>query len=318
MEEAIFQAPLSKRILAAFLDVSATLLLAIAFFLLLVNGALDIGFHNLNHRLAQYRLQEESGLFLIHKDDDGNYLEISALSYREEEEEEYQRFIVKIRDYYFSFASGEEKTETYFNTHYMLFDPDSLQNAIFSVSSLTEDYSHYLLLDEVRDVSSQKKVRKEEKEEYLRAVKNFFMDPKEGVYPLALSEFTKEERFQSIVNELEAIERVEILLCVAFSSFLFLSLPILFNRNGESAFMHLLGICFTDSDGYRVKWRHKIIRALTVVMLNAVSVYFFGIPLLVNAILCLLTPEKRSLLDYASNLVAIDKKSSVIVENEIS
>ena len=78
--------------------------------------------------------------------------------------------------------------------------------------------------------------------------------------------------------------------------------------------MHIFGICFTDSYGYKVRWRHKIIRACVIIVLNAVSVYLFLIPLAVNIVLCLATPHKRSLIDYASNEIAIDQKASVILD----
>ncbi len=111
-----------------------------------------------------------------------------------------------------------------------------------------------------------------------------------------------------------SIERLEALICVAFSTLIFLVPPILLNKNGETAFMRLLGICFSDSYGYQVRWRNKIVRAIVTLSLYSSSVYLFGIPLLINAIVMFATPQKRSLLDYASNETAIDKKTSIILE----
>ena len=67
MEE-IYQAPLFKRIIASILDVIITLLLSLGFFMLLINGAVDIGFHNLNYKISQFTIQEESSLFYVRKD----------------------------------------------------------------------------------------------------------------------------------------------------------------------------------------------------------------------------------------------------------
>lgn len=78
--------------------------------------------------------------------------------------------------------------------------------------------------------------------------------------------------------------------------------------------MCLLGICFSDSYGYQVRWRNKIVRAIVTLLLYSSSVYLFGIPIVINAIVMFATPQKRSLLDYASNETAIDKKTSIILE----
>lgn len=78
--------------------------------------------------------------------------------------------------------------------------------------------------------------------------------------------------------------------------------------------MRILGICFTDSYGYQVKMHHKVIRALTTLLLYASSIYLFGVPIVVNAIVMLATQNKRSLIDMASNETAIDRKTSVILE----
>ena len=79
--------------------------------------------------------------------------------------------------------------------------------------------------------------------------------------------------------------------------------------------MHLLGICFVDSYGFQVKWQQKIIRSIVTILLYASSAYLYGIPLLVNALVMLISPSRRSPLDYASNETCIECKSSVILED---
>ena len=313
MEE-IYQAPLFKRIIASILDVIITLLLSLGFFMLLINGAVDIGFHNLNYKISQFTIQEESSLFYIRKDDNNNFLEVSQLSYNVENLDEYKSFIKNIHDYYFHYVTSDNKQESEFNKKYMLFNETTLKNSVFSVSSLDDSYLNYQLLDDVVDVSTGKVVNKSDVEKYKQAVANFFIDANKGVYNLALSEFTASEKFQQLVTQLQVIERLEALICVVVSTFIFISIPVLLNKNGETAFMHVLGICFSDSYGYKVKWRHKIIRSIMVLLLHASSAYLFGIPLVANIIVCLATPQKRSLIDFASNETAIDKKTSVILE----
>lgn len=314
MDEEIYQAPLLKRIISSLLDDIVVILLAIGIFMLLVNGAVDIGFHNLGYKINQYKIQEESSLFYISKDENDNYLEIKTINYDLANHEGYKKFVDRIHEYYLNYVDKETKSEADFNKKYMLFDENSCTNAIFSISTINADCSTYTLLDEVKDVTNNRIVKKDAGEPYYEAIYNFFTDKTKGVYNFALTEFTNSERFHSLVSQLEAIERIEALICVAFSS-LFISIPVLINKNGESAFNHVLGIVYTDSAGYKVKWKNKIIRSIMVILLNASSAYLFGIPVAINGLICLLTPQNRSLIDYASNETAIDKKTSVILEN---
>ena len=239
---------------------------------------------------------------------------MSQLSYNVENLDEYKSFIKNIHDYYFHYVTSDNKQESEFNKKYMLFNEMTLKNSVFCVSSLDDSYLNYQLLDDVVDVSTGKVINKSDVEKYKQAVANFFIDANKGVYNLALSEFTASDKFQQLVTQLQVIERLEALICVVVSTFIFISIPVLLNKNGETAFMHVLGICFSDSYGYKVKWRHKIIRSIMVLLLHASSAYLFGIPLVANIIVCLATPQKRSLIDFASNETAIDKKTSVILE----
>lgn len=282
--------------------------------MLLANGAIDIGFHNVDYKLKQYKVQEESGLFYVNKGSDGSYIEISALKYDESDKDQYKSFLKTISNYYFTYDNSPDKSESLFNTKYMLFDEKNLTNAIFSINSINASIDQYVLLDDVLDVATNKTFNKSDEENYYKAIMNFFMDSNKGVYNLALTNFTNSEQFLSIVNELQAIERLEALICVAFSSLLFLALPTILNKNGETAFMHLFGICFSTSYGYKVKMSNKVIRAVMIVLLYTASAYLYFIPLLANIIVCLVTKEKRSLMDLASNMTAIDKKISIIIE----
>lgn len=147
MDEEIYQAPLYKRIIAALLDNIIVILLAIGIFMLLVNGAVDIGFHNLGYKINQYKLQEESSLFYVSKDENGNYLEIKSISYELKDHEGYKKFVSSIHSYYKDYVTLETKSEAEFNKKYMLFDEKTCRNAIFSINSLSDDYSTYTNID---------------------------------------------------------------------------------------------------------------------------------------------------------------------------
>ncbi|MCR4562320.1 MAG: RDD family protein, partial [Bacilli bacterium] len=300
--------------LSGIIDMTVVLLLAIGLFMLLANGAVDIGFHNLSYKISQFSLQEKSGLFDITKDSAGNYLGVAPLTYDLTKEDDYKRFTEKINYYYFNFVEKENKSNAEFNKKYMLFDEITCKNAIFSITGIDDEITTYTLLDEVTDVSTNKKYTSSDGENYKNAIANFFIDSNKGVYNLALTDFTSCERFVSIQNRLQWIERLEVFICVAISTFAFISLPVLLNKNGETAMMHIFGICFVDSYGYKLKWRHRIIRSIVVLVLNSVSVFLFAFPLAVNAIVYLVTPSKRSIVDFASNETAIDRKTSVILE----
>ena len=310
----IYQAPLIKRTIASLLDGAMTILLAVGLFMLLINGAVDIGFHNLGLKLEQYHLQETSQLFSVRKDGDGNYLEISLYTYDLSKTEEHLRFANMLHAYYFDAAPGEGKTEAGFNQKFMLFNANTLQNAIYSIPSLDASTSSYVLKDEVVDVATNRVVSKAKTKEYNQAVANFYVDANKGVYHLAVTDFTSGAKFQEITGKLANAERLEALICIAVSTLIFLCLPTLINKHGESAFLHIMGICYADSYGYQVKWRHKLIRVLVLLLLWSSSAYLFGIPLAVNVIVSFATPSKRSVVDLASNMIAIDKKTSVIIQ----
>lgn len=310
----IYQAPLYKRILAPLLDGAVTFLLAVGFFMLLINGAVDIGFHNLGLKLDQYQLQESSHLFDVKKDAQGNYSSIALFGYDETNPEEHSRFVTTLHDYYVDYVQSEAKSNAEFNKKYMLFDVNSLQSPVYIIENIDSDIASYQLRDTVVDVLTDKPVSKDKGKAYYEAIAHFFSAENKGVYPMAVTEFTSDSRFQSIADRLTSIERIEAMICLSAAALIFLSIPILINKNGETAFMHLWSICFVDTLGYRVRWRHKIIRSLVTLLLYASLVFLFGIPLLVNIILCLATSQKRSLLDFAAGEIAIDKKTSVILD----
>ncbi len=310
----LYQAPVYKRIISGILDQTMAVLLAIGLFMLLANGAVDIGFHNLSYKVAQFQLQEESCLFDITKDGQGNYLGVAPLTYDTSNKNDYKRFVERIHSYYVYSVPQENRSNADFNKKFMLFDANSCKNAVFSIESIDADYTSYALLDVVKDVLTNKSYNQTDETNYYGAVANFFVGEGEGVYHLALTEFTSSEKFQSIQARLEGIERLEALICTAVSTLVMISLPVLINKHGETAFMHLLSICFVDSYGYRIKWRNKILRAIVVLILNSVSIYLFAIPLAVNAIVYLATPSKRSLVDIASGESGIDKRTSVILD----
>lgn len=314
MEEEIYQASLIKRIISSLLDFIITILLSIGFFMLLSNGAIDIGFHNLDYKIKQYQLEEQSFLFDVKKNANGSYQEIAPLSYDLTNKEEYKNILKRINDYYFSFTLETNKSNSTFNKKYLNFNEETLKNSIFSINSIDDSYTEYTLLDEIKDVSNDSIVNKSDEKNYLKAINNFFMDKNKGIYNFALTEFTSGERFQSLVNQLETIERIEIMICVFVSTLIFVSLPVLLNKNGETAFMHVLSICFVDSYGYRVKWKNKIIRSILVILINVISAYLFLIPLVINSLVMLFNSSKRSLIDIASNETAVDKKTSIILD----
>ncbi len=310
----LYQAPLYKRILSGILDQTMAILLAVGLFMLLANGAVDIGFHNLSYKVEQFKLQEESSLFDVTKDGSGNYVGVTALTYDLNQSNDWKRFVEKIHSYYVFSVPEASRSNADFNKKLMLFDANSCKNAIFSIETIDADYTSFALMDEVTDVVTKKAIAKSDEANYKLAIANFFVAEGKGVYHLALTEFTSSERFQSIQGRLQTVERLEVLICMAVATAIFISLPVLLNKNGETAMMHLFSICFVDSFGYKVKWRNKILRALVTLILNAVSVYLFAIPILVNAVVFLATPSKRSLIDFAANESAIDKKTSVILE----
>ena len=58
----------------------------------------------------------------------------------------------------------------------------------------------------------------------------------------------------------------------------------------------------------------SIERIEAMICLSAAALILLSIPFLVNIVLCLATSQKRSLLDFAAGEIAIDKKTSVILD----
>ena len=75
--------------------------------------------------------------------------------------------------------------------------------------------------------------------------------------------------------------------------------------------MYVFGISYVDPNGNKIKWGHKILRALITLVLYSISSYLYAAPLIINAIVMFFSPLNRSIVDIGSNMVAIDKKESI-------
>lgn len=305
-----------KRFLASLLDYILVFGLAICLFMLLVNGTINIGFNNLEYKLNQFKLEEESHLFDVTYSTNGEIEGVSLLTFDVNNKEEYKIFNEAIKNYFFEYLNNEDASNQELNISYFLFDTETLENSIFKIESIDASIDEFVLKDEITNVSDGSKVSKDDENEYFNAIKEFYMNENKGIYNLALTDFTNEERFNSLVTTLTQIERIEALICVAFSALIIVALPTILNKNSESLFMHIFKLGFSNRDGYKVKLTNRIIRAITLVILLGISTYLYLIPLIINALIILLNKkDERSLVDIISNEVCLDLRYSYIYDS---
>ena len=309
----LYLAKVYKRIFASLLDYVIVFGLAISFFMLLSNGIIDIGFHNESYKQEQYKMQDESHLFDVTKKD-GKYVSVNYIQYDTEDKNSYKNYLEAITNYYYNFLNQDEKSNEDLNINFFLFDEKTLQNPVFSINSINDDYTNFIIKDEIINVENNKTYKKGE-EGYDEAFRNFFVSEEYGVYSLALTSFTNNIEFQNLDLTIASIERIEIMIVTLFSSILVFGLPFLLNKNGESMFMHLLKIGYTNRNGYKVKFGLKVVRFIMILILNTISVYLYFIPMIVNIIVMFINKEKRSLIDIASGQVCVDLSNSVIYKD---
>lgn len=312
MDSYIAPAPFHKRVLAAIFDITAVAILTVVSFLLIATGTVEIGFHNEQYTEAQLVLAEESGLFNIEKDDDGNYISIEKLTYDVTYQYEYTRFINILKNYYTNYLEKDKKSDYDFNVTYMHFNPETNENAVFSIySTYSQNYS---LLPTIIDVSTGGTVSSNQKG-YGQAIANFFMDEKCGVYyTVVTNEFPVTNQMNRVFLQLYKAWFYEVVVSLTVSAFLLLSIPTIINKNGETLFMLAFGVCYVDMLGFRVKWRYKILRAFMILLFYFTTLFTADALLTVNMFLSIFRKQHRSLLDGITKQIAVDKKNSVIFD----
>ena len=307
----IYEAPLLKRVIAGLLDFIVVVLLAISTFMLLANGAIDIGFHNIERKQKQYKLQEESSLFKVTYNKNDDIIGLELLEYNTKEDREDFKFLKAINDYYFTYLDKEDKTNKELNINYFKFDENTLENNIYKINSIDDKYEDFILKVNILDQNNNI-ISNSDTEKYNKTIKDFFLNEKRGIYHYALTDFTSSIEFKNIMMKLNEIERYEVLISTLFSSIIFLVIPALINKNGETAFMHIFKLGYSDSYGYKIKFKHKIFRALSLMIIYTASAYLYLVPLIINYLVVLFNKNRRSLMDFSSNTVAIDLKTSVL------
>ena len=312
MDSYIAPAPFHKRVLAAICDITAVAILTVVSFIFIATGTVEIGFHNEQYTEAQLALAEESGLFNIEKDDDGNYISVEKLTYDVSDKYEYTKFINILKNYYNKYLEKRDKSARDFNLTYMNFENDSLDNRVFSVISL--DSTNYSLLPTVWDVSTGRWYKYTEVG-YREAIANFFMDEEYGVYyTVVTNEFPITNQMNRVFLQLYKVWFYEMVISLTVSAFLLLSIPTIINKNGETLFMLAFGVGYVDMLGFRVKWRYKILRAIMILLFYFTTLFTADALLTVNMFLSIFRKQHRSLLDGITKQIAIDKKTTVIFD----
>ena len=96
------------------------------------------------------------------------------------------------------------------------------------------------------------------------------------------------------------------------TSFIFYFLVPIFSKNGETIGKYILGLGVLSADGYVLKKYYYIPRYFSFFILEfAGGILTFGGFFLVTYILFCFNKKRRSVHDFLSNSVVIDKKASV-------
>lgn len=310
----IYLAKLWKRVIASLLDYGVVFALAITFYMFLSNGIIDIGFHNASLKQEQFKLQEKSHLFDVTKENE-TISQVKLLEFDEKDINSYKSFLNAIHDFYYDFLTLDNKSNENLNKEYFLFDENKLENAIFKIENINDSIEDFILKDEIVNIETLEKVSKNDTEKYIETISLYFLSEEKGVYNLSLTYFTNTEEFKNIDLNIAYVERIEIMFSMLFSSLIVFAFPLLFNKNGETLFMHFLKLGYSNRNGYKVNFALKIIRLVVTLTLNTISMYLYLIPFLINILFLFITKEKRSLIDIASGMVAIDMVRSTIYQD---
>lgn len=312
----IYYGKIWKRIIAGLLDYLFVFGVALIFFTLLANGLVDIGFHNSSLKLDSFKEQEKTHLFLISKNSNNVIYGADLLSFDKSNlEESIEKFKNAISYYYFEYKDEDDKSWEKFNVEFFDFDEQTLRSDIFEIPYINATIEEYKLLDTVIDRNSNAEINKDS-ENYVSAIETYFMSDSKGIYTNALNDFSDTSgNFKAIQAQVQVVERIEIMISTAIATLFVMVLPILFNKNSETMFMHFLKLSYSTKNGYKVHWSNKIMRSLMVLILNTISVYLFLIPLLVNIVIIFINRDRRSLIDICSNEICVDGATSTIYKD---
>lgn len=334
-------ANLGRRVISIILDLLFFGVIFCFLYLPLVEGFIDIGFHN-NQILHDIKaLQVESGLFVDRSESNQKELSnVSLIGYDELTDENgyytFDSYLVYMNAIY-SFYTNEN-----FSYH------DELMNMIFNKTNVSDEEFNYwfnskvlyisqsddfdvyclhnnnlyssplnncfvkdkIIFDGIIYVKNGDDIRKNQ--DYILAATKIFSDTLDfpGTYQEALFRFRNTNVYNTFYKNLERISRYEAYISIAIVSIIyFLAIPLLF-KNGETFGMKIMHIGLVNSLEYQVSKPQVLLKYLIIIVEIYISLFTFLLIFFVDYLIMIFSKRHRSISDLIAVTVMIDTKLS--------
>lgn len=336
-------ANLGRRVLGIILDLIFFIILLLFFYLPVVEGYVDIGFHNAQVLNDVKALQVYSGLFVDRSEENQEPLTNVSLIGREELTDENNYFTFDSYKVYLN-ATYNFYTNKDLSFHNELLEmifsktdvSDSELNYWFNTQVLNIDQSldydvYYLENDNLYSspLNDNCKVKEtitfkgealtktsddnRQNQEYILASIKIFSDTLDfpGTYQKALLHLRNTDEYSNYYLQLERISRYEAYIAIAISGLIyFLIIPLLF-KNGETFGMKIVHVGLVNSLEYQVSKPQVFLKNFFILAEIFVGIFTFFLVFFADYIVMIFTKRHRSFSDLIAATVVIDTKTSV-------
>ena len=336
-------ANLGRRVLGIIFDLIFFVIIFLFLYLPVVEGYVDIGFHNKQVLNDVKEFQVYSGLFVDRSEEDEEKLLNVSLIGREELVDENDYFTFNSYEVYlnatYNFYSNKE-----FSFH------DELMEMVFKKQNVSENELNYwynkkvLNIDQSKDFDvfylknndlyssplngncqiketitfkgvayTKKSDDNRENQEYILSAIKIFSDTLDfpGTYQEALLNFRNTSEYSNFYLQLERISRYEAYIALALAGLVYFLIIPLFFKNGETIGMKMVHVGLVNSLEYQVSKPQVLLKNLLILAEIYVGIFTFFIVFLIDYIVMVFTKRHRSFSDFVAATVMIDTKTSV-------
>lgn len=336
-------ANLGRRVLGIIFDLIFFVIIFLFLYLPVVEGYVDIGFHNKQVLNDVKEFQVYSGLFVDRSEEDEEKLSNVSLIGREELVDENDYFTFNSYEVYlnatYNFYSNKE-----FSFH------DELMEMVFKKQDVSENELNYwynkkvLNIDQSKDFDvfylknndlyssplngncqiketitfkgvayTKKSDDNRENQEYILSAIKIFSDTLDfpGTYQEALLNFRNTSEYSNFYLQLERISRYEAYIAIALTGLVYFLIIPLFFKNGETIGMKMVHVGLVNSLEYQVSKPQVLLKNLLILAEIYVGIFTFFIVFLIDYIVMVFTKRHRSFSDFVAATVMIDTKTSV-------
>lgn len=336
-------ANLGRRVLGIIFDLIFFVIILLFLYLPVVEGYVDIGFHNkqvLNDVKAH---QVYSGLFVDRSEEDEVPLTNVSLIGREELTDDNDYFTFDSYEVYlnatYNFYSNKglsfhkelmemifKKTDIsenefnyWYNTEVLNIDQSSdydvfyLENNDLYSSPLNENAKVKATITFKGEKFTKNGNDNRDNQEYILSSIKIFTDTLDfpGTYQEALLHFRNTNQYSNYYLQLERISRYEAYIAIAIGGLIYFLIIPLFFKNGETLGMKIVHVGLVNSLEYQVSKPQVFLKNLVILAEIFLGLFTFFIVFLVDYIVMIFTKRHRSFSDFVAATVIIDTKNSV-------